>query len=206
MGRRGPQPRPTAEKRERPTGVRLKAELRDQLQRAADDGGVTLSREIERRLARSFEETQKMYDLFYGQKTFWLFQRIAGVVGNLEFQTKKRWWEDRFTFDLVADAITAALEVVKPKGRPIVPSHMRNLPSPFNRERPRELGRSAMLISLFALEDIVDQSKHPGYSVSTTEADDAASAYLTSVYSNDPLKLYAKDRAKRLKSKRGKTK
>src|SRR5437773_51710 len=105
MGKRGPAPKPQSQRKERPTGVRLRSELRVRLEKAAAQNGVTLSREIEARLALSFEQTQKMHEMFGDQKTFRLMQQIATAVGMIQEQTKEKWWEDRFTFDLVQDAI-----------------------------------------------------------------------------------------------------
>lgn len=213
MGKRGPAPKPQYQKKERPTGVRMRSELRVRLENAAAQNRVTLSREIETRLALSFEQTQKMYEMFGDQMTFCLMQQIASTVGMIQEQTQTNWWNDRFTFDLFQEAIEAAIEVMRPPrgkvGKPVSPpagpsssgTAVAPVISRKTNEELRGFGREAMLLAFGAIESVSKGS--PLAQVLSADYKIAA-AYLTAVFAHSPLELYALDQRKKAQNRKQK--
>lgn len=211
MGKRGPAPKPPSQRKDRHTGLRLGLELRDRLKKVAAQNGVTLSREIEVRLKLSFEQTQKMYELFGDQMTFRLMQQIANAVGMIQEQTQTKWWDDRFTFELFQEAIEAALEVMRPPrgkvGKPVSPptdpsSSGAAVAPAISRKTNDELrgfGREAMLLALATIESLAKGS--PLAQVLSVDEKIAAD-YLTAAFAHSPLQLYALEQRKKAQNRK----
>lgn len=114
MGRRGPKPKPPAERKmSRPVGVRLPLELSQRLEAAAKERNVNLSREIQDRLEESFR--------YGGWATTGLLLRIADGIAELERNHGARWWDSRFTFDECVAFINDFMNDWKPRGKSIRP-------------------------------------------------------------------------------------
>ena len=198
MGKRGPKPRPSSERRGSPTGVRLPTELRQRLEVAAKKEDRSLSREIEHRLQASFGEDPKFEQLFGSFKTYWLFQQMSEAILLIENQTAKRWWKDRFTFDQMKSAIETGLEIFRPKGRSTVPKRMlreiNQLPVAA-RVEPAKVGCEAMLIKFWSLDGLADQeADNPprGYKILGKSHDKHAARFLGNDLVLDPMKALTK--------------
>ena len=111
--------------------TRIHASTRKALERAAAENKRTLSREIERRLRRSFDDDAKITELLGGRELFGLLQIIASsltVVGDFAFSTRAgrlgasgEWLNDPYAFDQALQAVVAVLEAVRPPGDPSPP-------------------------------------------------------------------------------------
>jgi hypothetical protein len=84
--------------------ARLTVTTRRQLDAAAQESGQSLSKELESRLAYTFE----MDDVFGNARTRTLLQLIAELVKRAQAETRRDWLKDRFTYDLAVEMIGLA--------------------------------------------------------------------------------------------------
>ena len=71
--------------------VRLSERLRRRLERAAAALECSMNAEIIKRLEQSFEQVDKMEEIFGGRDKFALFQMLAGAIGIVEAKAGSRW-------------------------------------------------------------------------------------------------------------------
>ena len=71
--------------------VRLSERLRRRLERAAAALECSMNAEIIKRLEQSFEQVDKMEEIFGGRDKFALFQMLAGAIGMVEAKAGSRW-------------------------------------------------------------------------------------------------------------------
>jgi hypothetical protein len=125
MGKRGPQPKPPAERKSESINIRFAPGLRAQLDAARQVDGRSLSQEIETRLRLSLEAPEKEKEKFGGPTNNWLLRIIANQIKTVErFAGDKRWWEDVYTFNQVQLLVDTFLEFFRPDGEEIVPDSL----------------------------------------------------------------------------------
>lgn len=116
----------------RPIAIRLPPGLRPQLERACEESGSTISREIENRLRLSFEIQEREKEKFAGPTNYWLLRVIANQIQTVErFAGGKRWWEDVYTFNQVMLLIDTIFGFFKPDGDEIIPETLRQMGEPL---------------------------------------------------------------------------
>jgi hypothetical protein len=71
--------------------VRLSERLRRRLGRAAARNEWSMNAEIIERLEQSFEQVDKIAEIFGGRDKFALFQMLAGAIGMVEAKAGSRW-------------------------------------------------------------------------------------------------------------------
>jgi hypothetical protein len=97
---------------------RITPSTRQLLERAAEASGRTISSECEHQLQRALS------DIGAGPSHA-LMAVIGRTIDDLVRMRERgaklkasRWWDDPYTFDLAARAVTAAFEMFRPKGKP----------------------------------------------------------------------------------------
>lgn len=90
--------------------VRVRKDLRERLQRAADAQDRPLSHEVSGRLEQSFKAPEDLASAFGGGRNLALFRSIAGAIQYAETSTGKRWDTDDETRQLV---MLMALRAIK---------------------------------------------------------------------------------------------
>src|SRR5579862_1147896 len=138
MKKRGEQPKDEGIRKSKALGVRVTSGLYDQLEAARVESNRTISQEIEARLRLSFGEPQRVQDQFGGPTNYWLFRTMADRIRTMELAIGEqvggeprdghRWWQDRYAFDECLKFMTTLLASFKPKGRKVVPAHLRGYP------------------------------------------------------------------------------
>lgn len=135
MGKRGP-------KAESPAtailSTRIWPETRAALEAAAAENGRPLSREVEDRLRRSFEEDRSIVEQLGGRKVFALMRFVAAAlipVGETTYFMKHlrdgsdgAWLSDPYAFDQAVKAVNEVLEERRPAGDPTIPPYFASSP------------------------------------------------------------------------------
>jgi hypothetical protein len=103
---------------------RLSADLVRRVREAATDGGRTVSQEVARRLAASFNAGAATQDRFGGVNTHFLCLLISLALAELRAQTGHNWHSDRFTFDHAIELVKEDLSYFRPAGEPEVPEDL----------------------------------------------------------------------------------
>jgi hypothetical protein len=118
MGRRGPKPKSSSEYSSDGANLsaRITAGTRKRLEEAAQASGQSISKELENRLVRSFEN-DKVFELFGGRPSYARLRLLAEAIKGVEELTGQRWHRDRFTHDLVIEMIRLMLEALAPTGK-----------------------------------------------------------------------------------------
>ncbi len=94
--------------------TRITSELRDRLDKSADESGRSLSQEIEFRLEQSFRAEDAYYREF-GDKSLYMTMRwFALTLDEAQQITEKPWKKDEETFGIAANALWTMLR----KGMP----------------------------------------------------------------------------------------
>jgi hypothetical protein len=130
MARLGRPPKKDIAKKSAQLSIRISAALRKQLEAASKKAEPprSLSQEIEFRLTASFGELERVQDQFGGPTNFWLFQTIARRIGTLEKLTRKRWYQDAYTYQQMLRLVQTALGYFRPGGRVAVPRPLKGHP------------------------------------------------------------------------------
>lgn len=106
-----------------PFSIRLKPELRAQLERDRAARGTTLAQEIEHRLQMAFQFADK----FGGPQTYAACQMFAELMTHISKETGKSWVDDAWAADQVARGVSRLLRAWHPGGdlappaRPLYP-------------------------------------------------------------------------------------
>jgi hypothetical protein len=74
-----------------PLNMRTTKELREKIDRAAEQSGRSLVQEVEHRLERSFDEGDLLEKVFGGSDNVALFRVLSGVIAETEARTGKCW-------------------------------------------------------------------------------------------------------------------
>lgn len=123
MAKRGRPKKDPKEKKAGNISTRLRGDLRDRLQEAANLDRRTLSDEIARRLEDSFTETDRLMERVGGAENLALLMLIAESLKDLHSLTTQAWHRDRFTFDHALQAIVEVLSYFQPEGRAKPPAN-----------------------------------------------------------------------------------
>ena len=92
MGKRGPPPKGEYADKSAVLSTRISAELRVHLENAAKASGSTLSREIEHRLRRTFQEEKTTAEMFGGLQNYRLMQLVGVAMGLREQERESADW------------------------------------------------------------------------------------------------------------------
>jgi hypothetical protein len=98
----GRPPRHKGERLSKNRTFRVRGDLDEQLQAAANVSGRSVSEEIEYRLKESF---RRLDDVLGGAHNTALFRHVAGVIGIIESKHGKRWDQDLTTQREIAIAM-----------------------------------------------------------------------------------------------------
>jgi hypothetical protein len=127
----------------------LRARLEEERKNTAPEPERTLSQEIELRIRESFDFDKSKWQLLGGTRHYWLVRLVADVIVQTEYQTGRRFLSDRFTFDLVKNAIATVLDHSRPAGMSAPPEHLIAL---LGEEATKTLGKNIALLALAAIE------------------------------------------------------
>jgi hypothetical protein len=116
-------------------GLRVRPEIKEQLERAAEESGRSQSQEAEFRLESSFERSnlhREVLELMYGPQLGAILMMIGSVMGdvgvqaafNANFTAGKPWFNDAYAFDQAVRASVRILEALRPEGDPDPPPSM----------------------------------------------------------------------------------
>jgi hypothetical protein len=121
MKRPGGRPKePEAAGKTQQVNVRVSPKTREALEAAADAAGVSLSREIERRLARSLDGD--LEHQFGNLETYALCRLIAVTLKDVERETGRPFSQHPWSFKHARAAVIELLSYFAPIGEPAVPS------------------------------------------------------------------------------------
>lgn len=105
-----------------PLGLRVTAEVKERLERAARESGRSISQEVEMRLERSFAADEHLYERFGGRDVYFLASLIGRVALAVKPAPEARWIDDADGAAVIraaADMILGALApVTPPRSRP----------------------------------------------------------------------------------------
>jgi hypothetical protein len=125
VGKRGPAPQGEYENKSQVLSTRIRADTRRALVNAAQKSGRSLSQEIEHRLIRSFDEEQKLIDVFGDRRTFSVMRLLATSLAQLrnldDWSAPDHWLDDPRAFDQATLCISKVLAAYRPQG-PIPPA------------------------------------------------------------------------------------
>lgn len=134
MGKRGPKPADEFGDQKAVLSTRITQHTRDALEAAAALSGRPLSREVEYRLRRSFDEDEKLVDLFGGRQLFALMRAISsammvagtGWVSSISDKSRRSvdWLNDPDAYQRVVQATNAVLEALRPPGERSPPAEL----------------------------------------------------------------------------------
>jgi hypothetical protein len=167
--------------------------MREQLERACEKSGSTMSREIETRLRLSFEIREKEKEKFGGPTNYWLLRLIANQIKTVErFAGNKRWWEDAYTFNQVMLLIGTIFEFFKPEGEEVIPASLAQIGEPLGQHMAK---REIANIQAAALDP--DPPLHWNWGGMTVAEWSAAALPLAGKLKRSPLRmLYGKGEGK----------
>jgi len=102
-------------------GLRITADLRRRLEKAASESKRTLTEEIEVRLRSTLGDPDAAQSLLGGPVNWWALSKIAAYIGHIERATGERWWRDRYTFNQVKAFVTGLFDFFEPVGAGVTP-------------------------------------------------------------------------------------
>lgn len=126
MARRGPRSRGRYETKGANLSARITVRARERLRAAAEANNRSMSAELEARLAHSFGREADLRD-FGDDQTYALLRLVAEAIRDSEALVGKRWIEDPFSFDLMAEVTRLFMGALRPGG----PSGKRSAPDTF---------------------------------------------------------------------------
>jgi hypothetical protein len=177
MSNRGRPRKPESARKSEPVSIRLTPELRARLEeeRTKANPAQTLSQEIEMRLRESFDFDRSMQKLLGGHDYhYWLLRVIAEVIVSIEYDCKRQFVNDRYTFDHVKYAVDTILDRFEPEEISSPPEHLARV---LEEQATKEFGKRRALLALVGIELA---PKHRGNVLVLTEFVDpiAASKHL----------------------------
>ncbi len=111
----GRPPLPDKERRRAAMGFRPTPEIRERLEKAAEENKRSLSQEIESRLETSFLKEDAKHEVFGGREQFEIFKLLAGAAGIIEARKGRSWLEDWLTFISVRKAWDSLISSAAPR-------------------------------------------------------------------------------------------
>jgi hypothetical protein len=128
MGKRGPKATGDYSSKGATLSARITAAARRRLEESAISNGVSMSKELEARLSRSFEaDIDGAYRDFGFNTDYWLLRLTAFAIKKSEEATGRLWRNDAFTFLVMVGAINSFLKAFLPPGEPAFPPKMLGL-------------------------------------------------------------------------------
>lgn len=120
MGKRGPTAKGEFGDKSAVLSTRISSDLRAALEQAVKESGLTLSREVELRLRRSFIEDDKI-DVGFGNRRTYALMRVIALAMEIRhrFDVEAPLLDDPWSYDQAVKSINAVLEAYRPVG-PIV--------------------------------------------------------------------------------------
>jgi hypothetical protein len=118
MGKRGPSAKGEFGDKSAVLSTRISAELRAALEASVERTGLTLSREIEHRLRRTFGDEEKIEAVFGSERNYRLMQMAALALQqawNVE-NPDADWLDDPVAFEIAIRTVNRILEAVRPPG------------------------------------------------------------------------------------------
>lgn len=120
MGKRGPAPKGEYADKSAVLSTRISADLRTQLEKAVKVSGLTLSREVEHRLRRTFQEDKNAVEGFGTRRNLALMKTVAQAT-QIAFNPAHPdadWMDDPLMFEMVVRIINQLLEGIRPAPAP----------------------------------------------------------------------------------------
>ena len=115
MAKPGPKPRGEFASKGATLSARITVETRRRLVEEAKKNNRSLSVELEERLERSFVDQADLQD-FGSDQTYALLRFLADEIPRAQALVGKRWYEDRYAFDLVAETVRLIWGAFRPGG------------------------------------------------------------------------------------------
>lgn len=122
MGKRGPAPKGEYLEKSAVLSTRITQDLRDQLEQSVKKSGLTLSREIEHRLRRSFADDAIAVE-GYGDSRNRALMRMLALAVQTAWNPERpdaNWLEDPWLFDHVVKTLNSLLQAIRPE-QPVQP-------------------------------------------------------------------------------------
>jgi hypothetical protein len=118
MGKRGPAPKGEFGDKSAVLSTRISADLRAWLEEAKAESGLTLSREIEFRLRRTFTEDQTIRESFGSRRNRALMKLLSMAVETRRPDSSNAdWIDDPWLFDQVVRTLNNLLQAIRPQGQ-----------------------------------------------------------------------------------------
>lgn len=115
MAKSGPRPRGEFGSKGATLSARITVSTRERLAEEARRNNRSLSAELEARLTKSFGDQEDLRD-FGSDQTYALLRIVSEVIKRAQGIVGKRWYEDRFAFDLVAETVRITWGAFRPGG------------------------------------------------------------------------------------------
>jgi hypothetical protein len=120
MGRRGPSAKGEYGDKSAVLSTRISAELRAALEASVARTGLTLSREIEHRLRRTFGDEEKIETAFGSERNYRLMQMAALAIQHAAWNVENAdadWLDDPVAFEIALRAVNNILEALRPSAK-----------------------------------------------------------------------------------------
>jgi hypothetical protein len=117
MGKRGPSAKGEFGDKSAVLSTRISAELRAALEASVERTGLTLSREIEHRLRRTFSDEEKIEAAFGSERNYRLMQMAALAIRHAAWNVENPdadWIDDPVAFEIALRAVNNILEALRP--------------------------------------------------------------------------------------------
>jgi hypothetical protein len=105
--------------------ARVSPDTRERLERAAEENGVSLSREIEARISSSFNPGAA--NEWGSKETYEFCVLVSHTLSTLRNVTGECWLNDPYTFEQAKQAIATVIDALRPPGRVSVPTTLVHL-------------------------------------------------------------------------------
>lgn len=155
MGKRGPAAKGEFGDKSAVLSTRISAELRTALEKSVARSGLTLSREIEHRLRRTFIDDEKISEGF-GTWRNQAIMRMAATLTRTVYRNDQpgaEWLDDPWLFDQYIDRLNTLLKGYRPQGEARMPANVYGTPILDNEETHRLAGRQAVALLVAAVQD-----------------------------------------------------
>src|SRR6266851_2066207 len=155
MGKRGPAAKGEFGDKSAVLSTRISAELRAALEKSVAQSGLTLSREIEHRLRRTFSDDEKISEGF-GTRRNRAFMHIAAMLTQTlhrKDQPAAEWLDDPWLFEQYVIKLNALLEAFRPPGVASPPANVFGTPILDNEEVHRHVARASVALLVSAVQN-----------------------------------------------------
>ena len=125
MGKRGPAAKGEFGDKSAVLSTRISADLRAWLEKAKAESGLTLSREIEFRLRRTFTVDETIKESFGSRRNRALMKMLSMAMETTsrpDSSSERDWMDDPWLFDQVVRTLNNILRAIRPPGEAESPS------------------------------------------------------------------------------------